>query len=110
MSCRRRAASHPLAPSRRFYVAVPADRVRLDFLIAVGEVGWRLHQELVWLKDAIVLGQSDYHYRHEPILYGYTPGTGTSGRPTRAPAGTATTAASTSSSTRSRRATASTRP
>lgn len=51
-----------------------------DFLIAIREVGWRLHQELVWVKNSIVLGHSDYHYAHEPILYGYTPGPGRPGR------------------------------
>jgi len=34
----------------------------------------------VWVKDSMVLGHSDYHYRHEPILYGYTPGEGRAGR------------------------------
>jgi DNA modification methylase len=34
----------------------------------------------VWLKDALVLGHADYHYRHEPILYGYAPGGGRRGR------------------------------
>ena len=29
---------------------------------------------LVWLKNSFVLGQSDYHYRHEPIFYGWVPG------------------------------------
>ena len=42
--------------------------------------GWRLHQTLVWVKDALVLGHADYHYRHEPILYGYKPGGGRRGR------------------------------
>jgi DNA modification methylase len=28
----------------------------------------------------MVLGHSDYHYRHEPILYGWTEGAGRSGR------------------------------
>jgi DNA modification methylase len=27
----------------------------------------------VWVKDSMVLGHSDYHYAHEPILFGYTP-------------------------------------
>ena len=30
--------------------------------------------------DSLVLGHSDYHYRHEAILYGYKPGTGRLGR------------------------------
>lgn len=70
----------PLAPCARFYVAVPAGPLQADFLLAIREVGWRLHQELVWVKNTIVLGHSDYHYRHEPILYGYTRGPGRPGR------------------------------
>jgi DNA modification methylase len=30
-----------------------------------------LHESLVWVKDSMVLGHSDYHYQHEPILYGW---------------------------------------
>lgn len=70
----------PLAASSPFYVAVPAGPRQLDFLLAIREGGWRLHQELVWVKNSIVLGHSDYHYAHEPILYGYTAGPGRPGR------------------------------
>jgi DNA modification methylase len=70
----------PLAPCARFYVAVPAGPNQADFLLAIRAVGWRLHEELIWVKNTIVLGHSDYHYRHEPILYGYTPGPGRPGR------------------------------
>jgi DNA modification methylase len=70
----------PLAPCARFYAAVPAGPLQADFLLAIRAVGWRLHQELVWVKNSLVLGHSDYHYRHEPILYGYTPGSGRPGR------------------------------
>jgi DNA modification methylase len=70
----------PLAACARFYVAVPAGPRQADFLLAIREAGWRLHQELVWVKNSIVLGHSDYHYAHEPILYGYTPGPGRPGR------------------------------
>ena len=61
----------PLAPCARFYATVPAGPLQADFLLAIREVGWRLHQELVWVKSSIVLGHSDYQYAHEPILYGY---------------------------------------
>jgi hypothetical protein len=37
-------------------------------------------QGLVWNKGQMVLGHSDYHYSHEPILYGYTVGPGRRGR------------------------------
>ena len=42
--------------------------------------GWRLHQSLVWVKDSLVLGHSDYQFRHETILYGHKPGRGRIGR------------------------------
>jgi DNA modification methylase len=70
----------PLAPSARFYVAAPAGPRHIAFHEAVTAVGWRLHQELVWFKGSIVLGHSDYHYAHEPILYGHVPGDGRPGR------------------------------
>jgi DNA modification methylase len=42
--------------------------------------GWRFHEALVWVKDVFVLGHSDYHYRHEDVLYGHLPGEGRPGR------------------------------
>lgn len=63
-----------------FYIASPAGPRHEDFLLALRGAGWELHETLVWVKDVFVLGHSDYHYRHEPILYGYLPGTGRPGR------------------------------
>lgn len=31
-------------------------------------------QTLVWVKDSFVVGRSHFHYRHEAILYGWSPG------------------------------------
>lgn len=62
------------------YVSTAAGALSLDFGKAFVAAGWRLHQNLVWLKDAMVLGHSDYHYRHEPILYGRKPAQGKWGR------------------------------
>ena len=70
----------PLAPSSPFYVSAPAGPRSAAFRAAIASVGWRLHQELVWVKGTIVLGHSDYQYGHEPILYGYAPGAGRPGR------------------------------
>ncbi len=69
-----------LEPSAPFYCAAPAGPRHQDFLTAISEAGWELHETLVWVKDVFVLGHSDYHYRHEPILYGYLPGPGRPGR------------------------------
>ena len=33
-----------------------------------------LRQILVWAKDSMVLGHSEYHYQHEPLLFGWKPG------------------------------------
>jgi site-specific DNA-methyltransferase (adenine-specific) len=69
-----------LAPSARFYIATPAGPQGTGFRRAVDEVGWRHHQTLVWVKNSLVLGHSDHHYRHEEILYGWTAGDGRPGR------------------------------
>jgi len=52
----------------------------LTFAQAFCSAGWNLHQDLVWVKDSMVLGHADYHFRHEGIFYGYKPGEGRHGR------------------------------
>ena len=69
-----------MAASARFYAAAPPGPRGTDFRIAIKEKGWKLHQCLVWVKSSMVLGHSDYHYRHEDVLYGYKPGPGRAGR------------------------------
>jgi DNA modification methylase len=56
------------------YIAHPAGPISRVFLEAFFGVGWRLHETLIWVKDRFVLGHSDYHYRHEPLLYGHKGG------------------------------------
>lgn len=56
-----------------FYVA-HADTERLTFETTIRDAGWSVRQSLIWVKNTMVLGRSDYHYRHEPILYGFAPG------------------------------------
>jgi DNA modification methylase len=67
-------------PGARLYVAHPAGELSLTFGQCFVAQGWRLRQTLVWVKDHFVLGRSDYHYRHEPLLYGHKPGEGRIGR------------------------------
>lgn len=62
-----------LAPGAALYIAHPAGPGQATFVQAYLGRGWVLRQSLVWVKDALVLGHADYHYRHEPILYGHTP-------------------------------------
>ena len=44
------------------------------FRQAYAEAGLKLAQCLIWEKNALVLGRSDYQWRHEPILYGWKEG------------------------------------
>jgi len=55
------------------YVA-HADSEGLNFRAAMQEAGWLLKQCLIWVKQSFVLGRQDYHWQHEPILYGWAPG------------------------------------
>ncbi len=56
-----------------WYVAAPAGPQFLQFAKVLDGLGvWR--QTLVWAKDSLVLGHSDFHYRHEAVFYGWTPG------------------------------------
>ncbi len=74
------AADGVLSPGARLYLAHPAGELALTFGQCFLAQGWKLRQTLVWVKDAFVLGRSNYHYRHEPILYGHKPGDGRIGR------------------------------
>jgi DNA modification methylase len=68
------AAQDALMPGSPFYIAHPAGPLSLTFQRVITELDWRIRQTLVWVKDSLVLGHSDYHFRHEPILYGFLPG------------------------------------
>lgn len=60
-------------PGAPVYVA-HADTERVTFEGAMIESNIIVRQNLIWAKSTIALGRSDYHYKHEPILYGFTPG------------------------------------
>jgi DNA modification methylase len=41
---------------------------------SVMDVGWTIRQNLIWNKDNSTFGRSDYHWKHEPCLYGWIDG------------------------------------
>jgi DNA modification methylase len=53
------------------YASVPAGPLLPIFIAAMEQGGFGYRHCLVWVKQNFVLGRSDYHYRHEPILYGW---------------------------------------
>lgn len=51
-----------------------ADSEGANFRNALKEAGFKLAQCLIWLKNGIVMGRQDYHWKHEPCLYGWKEG------------------------------------
>jgi DNA modification methylase len=62
-----------MKPGAAIYVA-HADTEGLNFRGAFKKAGLKLSGCLIWRKNALVLGRSDYQWQHEPILYGWKPG------------------------------------
>ncbi len=51
-----------------------ADTEGANFRRAMVDSGWKMAQCCVWVKQTLVMGRQDYHWQHEPILYGWKPG------------------------------------
>jgi DNA modification methylase len=50
-----------------------ADSEGANFRRAMVDAGWKLAQCCVWVKQTLVMGRQDYHWQHEPVLYGWKP-------------------------------------
>ncbi|TVL99565.1 MAG: DNA modification methylase [Candidatus Brocadia sp. WS118] len=57
-----------------YYGCSPQGGELMMMMMSWLEAGWELKQQIIWVKNNIVLGRSDYHYKHEPILYGWKTG------------------------------------
>lgn len=68
------ATAWPLRPGGAYYVCAPPGPLESTFRQALEDANHPVRQGLVWVKNTIVLGHSDYHYRHEPVIYGWRPG------------------------------------
>lgn len=62
-----------LKPGGAFYVW-HADRNRFIFSKALRDAGLEERQNLIWIKNNITIGRSDYQWKHEPCLYGWKEG------------------------------------
>lgn len=60
-------------PGCPIYVAY-ADSESINFRCSLDMAGWKLSQTLVWMKHQFILSRQDYHWQHEPILYGWKQG------------------------------------
>ncbi|EGO5122301.1 DNA modification methylase [Enterococcus faecalis] len=53
-----------------FYVWYASSEV-INFVNSLVDSQFMVKQELIWLKNSFVLGRQDYHWQHEPCLYGW---------------------------------------
>lgn len=51
-----------------------SDTERINFTAAFVNSGYKLSEVLIWVKNSLVLSRQDYHWKHEPILYGWKEG------------------------------------
>lgn len=64
-----------MRPGAAFYIW-HADLEGYNFRGAARDVGWKVRQCLIWVKQTLVMGRQDYHWKHEPCLYGWKDGVG----------------------------------
>jgi len=57
------------------YVA-HSETERSSFTSSFVQAGFKFSTNLIWKKNQLMLGRSDYQYIHEPIIYGWKPGAG----------------------------------
>jgi DNA modification methylase len=68
-----KAATKYAAPGASLYVTVPSGSLLPHFIAGLEDGGFSFKHSLAWIKNSMVLGRGDYHYRHETILYGWLP-------------------------------------
>lgn len=66
-------ANAVMKPGAVFYIW-HADIQGYNFRGACKDAGWQVRQCLIWNKDSLVMGRQDYHWKHEPCLYGWKDG------------------------------------
>jgi DNA modification methylase len=69
------AADAVMKPGAVFYIW-HADSEGYNFRGAAKDANWTVRQCLIWKKQTMVMGRQDYHWKHEPCLYGWKDGAG----------------------------------
>jgi len=57
--------------SSYYWFACQGGDQMMMMMMSISRAKWRVRHELIWVKDQMVFGRCDYHYKHEPILYGW---------------------------------------
>ena len=67
------AANSVMKPGAAFYIW-HSDSERMNFQGACEDIGWKIRENLIWVKNSFVMGRQDYQWKHEPCLYGWKEG------------------------------------
>ena len=58
-----------------YYIFSPqGGELMMMMMMMIRDAGFLLKHSIIWSKNQFVIGRSDYHYKHEPILYGWKDG------------------------------------
>ena len=58
-----------------YYICGPqGGELMMMMMMMILKAGWQLKHTMIWVKNNHVLGRMDYHYKHEPIMYGWKDG------------------------------------
>lgn len=69
------AATSVMKPGAAFYIW-HSDLEGFNFRGACRDADLQVRQCLIWHKNSMVMGRQDYHWQHEPCLYGWKNGAG----------------------------------
>lgn len=68
-------AAEYIKPGGAFYIWHSGMESR-NFFLAAHEAGLQVREQLIWVKSTFAFGRQDYHWQHEPCLYGWKDGAG----------------------------------
>jgi DNA modification methylase len=63
-----------LQPGSPAYIAHADGRPSIPFRAEFVRAGFYYSAVLIWRKSQSTIGRADYHFQHEPLLYGWAPG------------------------------------
>ena len=75
-------AQGAMKPGAAFYIWYASTQSE-NFFEGARRAGFNIRQILIWVKTSFTLCRQDYHWRHEPCLYGWKEGAGHYFAPTR---------------------------
>lgn len=61
--------AHRHAKPQAAMICFYASRHHIEFETALQQAGWTTLQQLIWIKESLVLGWRGFHWIHEPIFY-----------------------------------------